>query len=258
MSAPSSPPLAPPRLQWRIFAVLWLLGMPGMSALVWSIVPQWLDFHAVPLRTGHPPGLQLLLLALVLALAVGIGVLLAPRVGLAAPVLTTWIAGRSPRQALRNLWLPGISGGVIGAAWLVTAAVLWPDSLKAAEPLYAMSLLPKMLYGGLTSELLMRWGVLAVVFWGVWRPMGGKAAPTRAMGWTAVVLCALLWAVIHWQLAEWLLGPLPWLMLVHVMIFKAVYGLMAGFLCWRYGLEAALLAHLLTYLFSHGLIGPVL
>ena len=229
-----------------------------MSALVWSIVPQWLSSHSVPLRTGHPPGLQLLLLAVLLALAVGLGVLLAPRVGLAAPVLTSWITGRSPRQALRRLWLPGLAGGVAGAAWLFTIAVLWPESLKAAEPLYSMALLPKLLYGGLTSELLVRWGMLSCVFWGLWRSVGGPVSPSRAMGWTAVVLCALLWALTHWLLACWLLGPLPWLMMLHVMLGRVVYGLLAGFLCWRFGLEAALLAHVLTYLLSHGLIGPVL
>lgn len=258
MSDASSTSPAPARLQWRIFAVLWLLGMPGMSAMVWSIMPLWMQGNPEMQRLGLPPVMQLLFLASQLALAVGMGVLLGPRVGMAAPVLTTWIAGRSPRQALRRLWLPGVAGGVAGAAWLVTTAILWPDSLKAAEPVYNMPLLPKLLYAGLTNELLVRWGLLACIFWGLWRLAGGQASPSRAMGWTAVVLCALLWGLAHWPIASWLFGPLPGMMVLHVMLGKAVYGLLAGFLCWRYGLEAALLAHLLTYLLSHGLIGPVL
>lgn len=256
-TAPSTPP-APPRLQWRIFTVLWLLGLPGVSALVWSIIPLWRHSHALPPQWGYSPASQLLVLSALLALAVGIGVLLAPRVGLAAPVLTTWIAGRSPLQALRRAWLPGLAGGVAGAACLVTLAIVWPESLKVAEPLYTMPLLSKLLYGSLTSELLLRWGMLACVFWSLWRLAGRDAPPSPAMGWTAVALSALLWAALHWLLARWLLGPLPSLLLLHVVLGKLAYGLLAGFLCWRFGLEAAILAHMLTYLLSHGLIGPVL
>lgn len=259
MSDASSTLSAPPRLQWRIFTVLWLLGMPGMSAMVWSIVPHWRYVQPVPPPFGQPGVELLLVLSSVLALAVGMGVLLAPRVGLAAPILTTWVAGRSPRDPLRRVWLPGVAGGVAGAAWLVTLAIVWPDSVKAAEPLYTMPLLAKLLYGSVTNELLVRWGMLACVFWGVWRLSGrSDAPPSPAMGWTAILLCSLLWAATHWLLAWWLLGPLPGLLLLHVLLGKVVYGLMGGFLCWRFGLEAAILAHVLTYLMSHGLIGPVL
>ena len=258
MSDVSSMPSAPPRLQWRIFTVLWLLGMPGVSALVWSVIPEWRHSHALEPQWGHSPVFELVLLSALLALAVGVGVLLAPRVGLAAPVLTTWIAGRSPLQALRRVWLPGVAGGVAGAACLVTMAILWPESLKIAEPLYLMPLLSKLLYGSLTSELLLRWGMLACVFWGLWRLTGRDSPLSPSMGWMAVLLSALLWAALHWLLARWLLGPQPGLMLLHVVLGKLSYGLLAGFLCWRFGLEAAILAHMVTYLLTHGLIGPVL
>lgn len=252
-------PAAPARLQWRIFTVLWLLGMPGMSAMVWSIVPHWRRVQPLTPAFGQPGVEMLLVLSSVLALAVAVGVLFAPRVGLAAPILTSWVAGRSPREALRRVWLPGVSGGVAGAAWLVTLAIVWPESVKAAEPLYTMPLAAKLLYGSVTNELLVRWGMLSCVFWGVWRLSGRRdAPPSTALGWTAIVLCSLLWAATHWLLAWLLLGPLPVLLLLHVLLGKVVYGLMAGFLFWRYGLEAAILAHLLTYLMSHGLIGPVL
>ncbi|MEG1454988.1 MAG: hypothetical protein RSC66_05380, partial [Comamonas sp.] len=60
MSDASSTLSAPPRLQWRIFTVLWLLGMPGMSAMVWSIVPHWRYAQPVPPPFGQP-GVGLLL-----------------------------------------------------------------------------------------------------------------------------------------------------------------------------------------------------
>ena len=46
-------------------------------------------------------------------------------------------------------------------------------------------------------------------------------------------------------------APLPSVMLL---LCEVVYGLLAGVLFWRYGLESAILAHLVAYLLSHGLV----
>ena len=39
-----------------------------------------------------------------------------------------------------------------------------------------------------------------------------------------------------------------------LLLCEVVYGLLAGVLFWRYGLESAILAHLVAYLLSHGLV----
>ena len=39
-----------------------------------------------------------------------------------------------------------------------------------------------------------------------------------------------------------------------LLVCEIVYGLLAGVMFWRYGLESAMLTHLVTYLLSHGLI----
>lgn len=247
-------PATSPQLQRRLFGLLWLLGLPGIWALVETIVPQWLHSHGVPLDPAYAPSLLWGLLGGLWALLIGLGVWLSPRVGLAAPVLTDLVAWRSPRESLRRMWLPGMAGGVVGAALLLTVALMWPDSLRAAEPMYSMPLGAKLLYGSLTSELLVRWGLLSCTFWAVWRLCGAPQVLPAAMGWLAVLCCAVLWAMLHWLVAGWLLGALPVGTLLHVMPGKVVFGLLMGFLCWRHGLEAVLLAHAMMDLLVHGLI----
>lgn len=39
-SAYAAPAL--PRLSWRIFTVLWLLGLPGVAAMAWFVLPDWM------------------------------------------------------------------------------------------------------------------------------------------------------------------------------------------------------------------------
>ena len=105
--------------KWRLGGALWLLGMPGVVAVVWTLLPT-LKANAALLPLA--PEVVLLLSGLqtsaLLALAVALGVWLAPRVGLQAPAVSAWLAGRPAGPALRAQLLPGIVGGVTGAAWL--------------------------------------------------------------------------------------------------------------------------------------------
>ena len=80
--------------KWRLGGALWLLGMPGVVAVVWALLPTLkvneallpLPLEAVLLLSG-------LQTAVLLALAVALGVWLAPRVGLRAPAVSSWLAG---------------------------------------------------------------------------------------------------------------------------------------------------------------------
>ena len=101
----------------------------------------------------------------------------------------------------------------------------------------------------------MRFGVLSLVMWLLWTAFGnGRNLPSWKMGWAAVVLSAMLASALPVYFA-WALSPSMTLMtLLPLAVCEVVYGLLGGLLFWRYGLESAMLAHVLTYLLSHGLI----
>ena len=145
---------------WRLGALLWLLGLPGVVAVVWALLPP-LQANAalLPLPLWAVLLLSGLQTAVLLALAVAVGVWLAPRVGLRAPVVSSWLVGQPIGPALRVQSLPGIVGGVVGAAWLWVLSQVAPAALQPSDPASAMPLVVKLLYGGITEELLMRWGV---------------------------------------------------------------------------------------------------
>ena len=234
---------------------LWLLGMPGVLSLVWMIPPTWLGALALESSDGWARAMVVAAMGLVLALAVWLGVILGTRVGLGTPLLTAAMQGRTPWRGIRYLSLPGVAGGVVGAAWLVTLAMLWPESLSAIDPVYNLPWWPKILFGGITGELLMRFGVLSLVMWLLWTFFGnGRTLPSWKMGWAAVALSAVLAGALPVYFA-WTLSPSMTLMtLLPLAVCEVAYGLLAGLLFWRYGLESAMLAHVLTYLLSHGLV----
>ena len=234
---------------------LWLLGMPGVVSLVWMIPPTWLGALALESSDDWARAIVAAGMSLVLAAAVWLGVILGTQVGLGTPLLTAAMQGRTPWRGIRFLSLPGVAGGIIGAAWLVTLAMLWPESLSVIDPVYNLPWLSKILYGGITAELLMRFGMQSLVMWLLWKVSGdGKKLPGWKLGWMAVILTAMLDAAIPVYFASVLAHGMAITALVPLAVCEMAYGLLAGVLFWRYGLESAMLAHVLTYLLSHGLI----
>lgn len=239
--------------QWRLGGALWLLGMPGVVAVVWAVVPPLMAHQAllpVPLWTMVLlSGLQT---ALLLAGAVALGVVLAKRVGLGAPALAAWLQSRPVVPVLRRQLVPGLCGGLAGTALLWVLSLIAPDALQTTDPGSAMPLLVKLLYGGVTEELLVRWGAMTVLLWLGWRMVqGGRGAPRSAVVVAAVVLSSLLFALGHLPAAQALSGVLTPQVLAFVLLGNMAWGLVAGALYARYGLEAALLAHVLAHTLSH-------
>jgi membrane protease YdiL (CAAX protease family) len=112
----------------------------------------------------------------------------------------------------------------------------------------------RVLYGGVTEEVLIRWGLMTALAWAAWRLFGKESpGPSGAMMWSAVVLSALVFGLSHVPAVAGLLGEVPASLAAYVTIGNAVFGVVAGYLFWRYGLEAAIGAHVLAHVFAYAI-----
>lgn len=224
-----------------------MLGVVTMTVLV---LPRLLVL--VPELTGRPappiPLWALLLASLVqsgvlLGLAVWCGCALAADVGLRAPLFE----GRPARL------LPGVLGGLLGGALLVAFVMFAPPALSAAQQRLEAPLLARVLYGGLTEELLLRWGLMTLLVWLPWRFLGARRA---SWVWLAILLSAVAFGAGHLPAAGLLIGGLTPLITLWVIGVNALFGILFGFLYWRHGLESAMLAHALAHVtaFTVGLL----
>ncbi|WP_035985307.1 CPBP family intramembrane glutamic endopeptidase [Leptolyngbya sp. KIOST-1] len=230
----------------RLFGVLWLAGMAGVMSLLLLPLPS--------LPEGAPPATLVRLLMLVqptilLSIAVLIGVRLAPSVALAAPAAEALVSGRSLPQALRPQILPGVVGGVVSGGLLAAIALLARPLLPAA---YGEAAPPpplvRFLYGGITEELIIRWGVMTLLVWLGWR-FGQRRQGSPQGQWVAIAvgLSALLFAAAHLPYAIALGLPLTSTLVGFLLVQNSLFALVAGWLFWRYGLEAAMIAHLVVH-----------
>ena len=242
-------PTARPNLRFGI--VLWAAGMVGAVAITAMVLPQMLGQVPLPAPLWVLSIASLAQSALVLALAVWAGVGLAPSVGLRAPAFETVVTGRPIGPALRPQLLPGLIAGALGGILLFAVFRYAPAAVAELQERFAVPIVARVLYGGITEELLLRWGLMTALVWLAWRFLQQRRGPVRAgFVWLAIAVSALVFGAGHLPAASVLLGAMDVSVVAFVIGVNTAFGLLFGYLFWRHGLESAMIAHALAHVVS--------
>lgn len=245
----------------KTFLALVALGVPGVFALIPMVLdqvaalpPEMLDLP-IPLTVA----LALLNALILLAIAVAVGTLLAHRVGLRSLMAERVRHGTTIWPHLRpHIPLAVVAGLIFAVVVLGLDALINPfagtelaASLAVGEaPTIGMlltQLLLGLLYGGIVEELMLRWGVMALLVWGGWRVMQrGQSLPRPALVWTANVLAALLFGISHLPALAAMVVLTP-LIVIRTVLLNALGGVLFGWLFWKRNLEVAMVAHAATH-----------
>jgi membrane protease YdiL (CAAX protease family) len=244
----------------KLFAIIWFAGMLGVLSVL------LIDLSAIlanlPATAGlempfHPLIVKLLSVvqtAFLLTIAIFIGIQLAHRVGLSAPAAEALAKGNSFVSALKPQVLPGLMAGLIAGvailtSWLLFRPILPLVFVTRAEKLNSsMPLLTRFLYGGITEELLLRWGLLTLLVWVAWRIFqGGRGRPRAIYVVSAIVISSIVFGLGHLPLAAALGVALSLPIVAFIVLANSLFGLIAGYLYWRKGLETAIIAHMSTH-----------
>ncbi|HAY94733.1 CPBP family intramembrane metalloprotease, partial [Shewanella sp.] len=118
--------------------------------------------------------------SLMLLLMVFMGSIFAKKVGLTAPVISAMVHSNSIYTALRPQLIPALVGGVLGGVFILVflgmlSGYLPADFIQAGAKL-APPWYTKVLYGGITEELLIRWGLMSFLVWCSYRLTQRKGA----------------------------------------------------------------------------------
>jgi hypothetical protein len=194
--------------------------------------------------------------AVLFAVVVPSGLFIAHAVGFGAPLLEAALSGRpGPPLAAILSWGAALgvgSGLVLTAADLVLLPRMPPKLIETARRTSLAENVAASFYGGLNEELLTRWlGLSAIVWlWGqVSRPSAG--GHSEAALWTANIVMAVLFGLGHLPAARALVGKITPLLLARTLALNAPVALACGWLFWRFGLEAAVLAHFAADIVYH-------
>jgi hypothetical protein len=245
----------------RLFLLLWVLGMAGVLSFL--LVDLEALIAMVPLpddqKTQMPPWFVIKLAsvaqpAILVTVAVLIGMCFAPKVGLRAPASEAFAERRAILPELRPQVLPGVVAGILSGVAIVACWLLFRPFLDAEFVVRSEGfnkLMPaavRFLYGGLTEEVLLRWGMMTFLAW-----LGGRLVsrdserPPGVVFVAAIMISAFLFGILHLPIASLLSGGLTVPLTLFVVTANSIFGIVAGFLYWRRGLESAMIAHILAH-----------
>lgn len=241
------------------FLALFALGMVGVLAIGISTATGVGGVPGLPELSG--PALAAVVMlqpAVLLAISVVVGLVLAPRVGLRSLVDERVRGGSAVLDALGPQLRRAVGVGVAAFLAVVALDVLFAPFVAAdlanltptpdASTLTGLlaSLPVRLLYGGITEELLLRYGLLTLFAWTI-HVVRSRVGPSRetlgkATAWIAIVASAVLFGVGHLPALATVVTPTPALV-VRTVALNAVAGVGLGWLYWRDSLEAAMVAH---------------
>jgi Type II CAAX prenyl endopeptidase Rce1-like len=255
-------PLMNPKI--KLFLILWLAGLAGILSFLLvdlnELLPRIFENFPLSERPEIPeftPLLKVLSLiqpTIIMSLAVLAGVGLAKKVGLHAPASEA-LAGNGEKfwPALKPQIVPGILGGVCGGIAIVLASVisrsfLSPETVtRIAEFGKLLPVATRLLYGGILEEILLRWGLMTLLVWASWRLIQkGQDKPRTGYFWGAVLISSVIFGIGHLPIALMLFPPTVAL-IIFVIVANSMFGLIAGCLYWKKGLESAIIAHMLCH-----------
>lgn len=228
--------------------VLWLAAMAGVVVVSLIVIPQILATVPHKVSIELAVAASMLQSGILIALAVWAGVALSGSLGLSTPVFEAGLSGTRVWAALRPQLAPAAIVGALMGVMLVLLQRVAPTELLALGKTYEIPVAAKLLYGGVTEEVLMRWGLMTVLIWLPWRFIQKRVGlPRLPYVICGIFLAALLFGVGHLPAVAAMGASLTTPVITYIVVGNTVPGLLFGYLYWRRGLEASMIAHALAH-----------
>lgn len=253
-----------PAFFWPEFAILFGAAVIGIAC----VMPYTLEIMGAAMTKAQEkmrqPKWVLVLLqsaqsVVLVGLATSLGLLLARQIGLGAPLLEGLLAGKSVTSQALAIIAPALFLGIASAVVLLILeiTVFWPRLPQAMRDHFPIPALWKRIlasfYGGIDEEILLRLFLFSLLAWLIgfaWHLPGGM--PTPGAFWVANILAAVIFGLGHLPATAAVVKLTP-LLVGRAILLNGIVGVAAGYLFWRYGLEAAMLAHFSADLVMHGI-----
>ena len=238
-------------INWPLAIVVFFLSLPGVLIAIPRLINLLLTTSSDSLkkRIRRLAVGQTLLMVVLVSIA---GSALSVYTGLGDPLLEALLKGGAIHTYLQEMLLPILlytAGGLVVFFILyyrVVSVLLDSPSLHSMQNMRAaLNTDGCVLYGGIVEEILARWGLMNVIAFFGMLYTGQKSA---SMIWTAIVLSSLIFTLSQFP-AYIAAGCLSSRRFIYsLLLLNGWQALIFGLLFWRYGLLAAILAHMLFHL----------
>jgi len=232
--------------------ILIILGIIGVASMLTMDIPLPPEAEAI-LKDKFTAG-QIKLLTLInptvlLIIFVVIGTILYQKVNLKVPIIEKLIGIRKESIKTTSILKYGIVGGILSGILLSLIGIVYNPILPAEFLELGESLKPtlvaRFLYGGLTEEILMRFGLMTLIVWLCSKIFKGTKP---FVFWTGIIIAAIIFAFGHFPIAYQAVDNPTTGLLTYILIGNSIGGVIFGWLYWKKGLESAFIAHIFTHI----------
>lgn len=235
----------------KLGILLFVIGFIGvLSSLAMDLpIPEEMQKMVSELFTP----LQFKLLNLInptilLIVATVIGTLLYDKVNFKLPIIESLPNKSNPTETAEILKY-GIIGGLISGILIMLTAIAFkpilPTEFLEIGEKFKPPLITRFLYGGLTEEILIRFGIMTFFVWLLFK-VSGKLNPI--IYWIGIVFSSIIFGFGHLPIVYTLIGTPPTELLLYIILGNAVGGMVFGWLYWKKGLEAAMIGHIVAHI----------
>lgn len=237
--------------KFKLGLALFLLGTIGVLSMLTVNIPlDSLPKAATARFTAQELKLLLLINPLFLTIiGILIGTALHDKVKLGVPSIKALLKIEIPSisffEQLKSGALFGIISGIIITGIAAFFQSFLPAEFIALGGKLDITPAARLLYGGITEELLMRYGFMSLVVWLVFKISKSLSSATYMIG---ILLSSLLFAVSHLPVVFSTVSAPTGMLIAYIIIGNSAAGILFGWQYWKKGLEAAMIAHMFAHI----------
>ena len=235
----------------KLGLILFSIGLLGVLSMLTVTIP--LDkLPKEVLEKFSPEGLKWLVLVnptILLLITTIIGTLLFDKVALTVPTITSFLKSEKSQtsivEQLKFGIILGLLTGFIISIITIIFKILIPHEFLALNNKVTITPIARLAYGGFTEEILLRYGVMTLMVWIIFKITKRLNNLTY---WLGILIASLLFALGHFPVAFSAVTNPSMYLLTYILIGNSIAGIIFGWIYWKKGLESAFVAHIFAHI----------
>ncbi|WP_282040966.1 CPBP family intramembrane glutamic endopeptidase [Winogradskyella flava] len=236
----------------RLSLFLFLLGMLGVLSLLTMDISNSIPDNKLHAFENTPEiiiKLSLLVVpAIVLVFGLLIGIFTYDKSQLKLPLIEGLLFRKKIETKISEHLIFGITFGIILAGIVILVSFLFEpfmeDFIEKSKE-YNVPLQMRLLYGGITEEIMVRFGVMSLVVFILMKITKKESSTVYILG---ILISAFLFALAHFPSLYAIESEPSAALLAFVIIGNMIAGIFFGWLYWKKSLTASMIAHMFFHI----------
>lgn len=231
--------------------IIFVLGLIGILSIPTMDIPLPAEAEELLKDKFTPQQIKMLVLinpTIMLIVAVIVGTSLYKKVNFKLPLFEKMVGIENNKLNFPGILKYGILGGVLAGILLSLVGIIFHPLLPAEFLELGQTLKPtlaaRFLYGGLTEEIIMRFGLMTLIVWIAFKISKGTKP---IVYWIGIIIASIIFALGHFPVAFQAVDEPSMGLLTYIFIGNSIGGLIFGWLYWKKGLESAFIAHIFAH-----------